>query len=151
MSTRQLLGFGGAATLFVGVFAPIVSLPFAGGINYFQNGRGDGAIVIVLAAASAWLTATRRYSGLYVTGLLSTGLLSYTYFGLQNILNAATEQMRADLVDNPFAGLAELAIQSVQIQWGWALLVIGTVALLAAAAIKDSGDPPVEYVDPWAE
>jgi len=28
-------------------------------------------------------------------------------------------------------------MQSVQIQWGWALLIIGAVLLIASAAIKE--------------
>ena len=49
MSTRQLLGILGSATLFIGVFMPIVRLPIVGEMNYFANGRGDGVLILVLA------------------------------------------------------------------------------------------------------
>jgi len=38
--------------LFVGVFTPFVSLPFAGNLNYFQNGKGDGVIILLIALVS---------------------------------------------------------------------------------------------------
>ena len=40
------------------------------------------------------------------------------------------------LAGNPFSGLAKKALQSVQIRWGWVLLVAGAWLLLAAAALK---------------
>jgi hypothetical protein len=45
-----------------------------------------------------------------------------------------------DLKDNPFRGLADLAIQSVQMQWGRAVLVIAVAMLIAAAAMKDAAN-----------
>lgn len=43
---RQVVGFIGAAALGLGVFMPLVSMPIVGTINYFNNGRGDGIIVL---------------------------------------------------------------------------------------------------------
>jgi hypothetical protein len=37
MNTKQLLGLIGSMILFVGVFTPIVSIPFIGNLNYFQK------------------------------------------------------------------------------------------------------------------
>ena len=45
-----------------------------------------------------------------------------------------------ELKDNPFRGVAEFAVDSVQLQWGWAVLVIGIALLIAAAAMKDTAD-----------
>ncbi len=45
-----------------------------------------------------------------------------------------------ELKDNPFRGVAEFAVESVQLQWGWAVLVIGIALLIAAAAMKDTAD-----------
>ncbi|MEB3191219.1 MAG: type IV pilin-like G/H family protein [Snowella sp.] len=38
---------------------------------------------------------------------------------------------------NPLMGIAGLAVDSVQIQWGWALLGIGTLLLFTSAAIAE--------------
>jgi hypothetical protein len=40
--------------------------------------------------------------------------------------------MESDLKDNPFSGLAEMAVQSVQIQWGWLLLLGGAGCMIFA-------------------
>ena len=45
--------------LFVGVFTPIVSFPIIGYMNYLQNGRGDGVIVLILAVISLVLVWAR--------------------------------------------------------------------------------------------
>ncbi len=45
--------------------------------------------------------------------------------------------MNAELADNPFKGLAEAALQSFQLQWGWAILLIGSLMLIVAALMKE--------------
>ncbi len=49
---KQMLGFLGSVLLFLGVFMPIVSAPIIGSLNYLQNGRGDGVIILVFAILS---------------------------------------------------------------------------------------------------
>ena len=44
---RQWFGILGSILLFIGVFAPIISVPIVGNVNYFQNGKGDGVIVTI--------------------------------------------------------------------------------------------------------
>lgn len=140
MSRRQLLGVLGSILLFLGVFAPIISLPMAGSINYFHNGRGDGTIVLVLAVISLVLTFAKKYHWLWVTGLGSLALLAFTFFSFQARLSDVKLRMNIELADNPFRGLADLAMESIQLQWGWAVLVVGAVLVIAAAAVKDRED-----------
>jgi hypothetical protein len=45
--------------------------------------------------------------------------------------------METKLAGNPFRGIADVAMQSVQIQWGWAVLIVGAGFLIAAAMICD--------------
>ena len=135
--TKQLLGLIGSAVLFVGVFAPIVSIPIMGNMNYFQNGKGDGAIILVLAVISLILVLLKKFKGLWFTGLGSMGIMAFTFINFQiNLANART-QMETELVGNPFRGIADMAMQSVQIQWGWALLIVGAVLVIVSAAIKE--------------
>ena len=135
--TKQLLGLIGSAVLFVGVFAPIVSVPIMGNINYFNNGKGDGVIVLVLAAISLFLVLLKKFKGLWFTGLGSIGIMVFTFVNFQISLANTMTQMETELVGNPFRGIADMAMQSVQIQWGWALLIIGAALLIASAAIKE--------------
>jgi hypothetical protein len=55
-------------------------------------------------------------------------------------MSQATRQMETELKDNPLRGLADLAVQSVQLQWGWAVLVIGIACLIFVVAMKDTVD-----------
>ncbi|MBA7572559.1 hypothetical protein ES708_14342 [subsurface metagenome] len=134
---KQLLGLIGSAVLFVGVFTPIVSIPIMGNINYFQNGKGDGVIVLVLAVISLILVLLKKFKGLWFTGLGSMAIMVFTFINFQMAFANIRTQMETELAGNPFRGIADMAMQSVQIQWGWALLIIGAVLLIASAAIKE--------------
>jgi hypothetical protein len=110
-------------------------------MNYFAKGRGDGVLVLMLAVASLALVLPRCYRELWITSLGSTAALAFTFFNLQSKMTQMKAQMDTDVKDNPFRGFADLAMQSVQLQWGWAVLVIGIALLIAAAAMRDkAGD-----------
>jgi hypothetical protein len=137
MSGRQIVALVAAALLFFGVFAPIVSMPMLGTLNYFQNGKGDGMIVLALAGVSAVLALVGAFRFLWLTALACTGLLAFTFMAFHSRLEELKSQMDAQLAGNPFRGLADAAVQGVQMQWGWGVLVMGTLLLFAAAAMRD--------------
>jgi hypothetical protein len=130
-----VIGLIGSLLLFVGAFTPLISMPVVGSVTYFQNGRGDGVIMIVLSAISLAVVLMRRYQWLWFTGATALGVLSFTYLHLQAAMTSAASSMNSDLAGNPFKGLGEAMIQSVQIQWGFAVLVIAAVLLVGSAAI----------------
>jgi predicted RNA-binding Zn-ribbon protein involved in translation (DUF1610 family) len=134
---KQILGIVGSAVLFLGVFAPIVSVPIIGAMNYFQNGKGDGSIVMALAVISFFLALSKSYKKLWITGLGSLAVMLFTFVRFQTKLAEIKSQMDSDLSGNPFRGFADMAVQSIQLQWGWALLVVGAVLIISAAAIKE--------------
>ena len=49
-------------------------------------------------------------------------------------------QTSQELADNPFLGFADIAFESVQLEWGWALLVVGSLLLISAAVVRPSKD-----------
>jgi hypothetical protein len=116
---------------------PIVKLPIVGELNYFNNGRGDGIFVLVFAVVSLVFVLLRWYRELWIASIDSVAILAFTFFNLQSKMNQMKAQMETDLKDNPFRGFADLAMQSVQLQWGWAVLIIGVVLLIAVAAMKE--------------
>ncbi len=63
--------------------------------------------------------------------------MAFTFINFQMTLANTRAQMETELVGNPFRGIADMAMQSVQIQWGWALLIVGAVLVIASAAIKE--------------
>lgn len=125
MNTRQMLGLIGSIALFIGVFAPLVSIPIVGSMNYIQNGQADGIFIVIFAVVSLVWVLTKRYEYLWVTGLGSVGVMAFTFFSLQARI--------ADIE-------SELAARLVQLQWGWALLIVGAGLLIACAAMKDKSE-----------
>jgi hypothetical protein len=137
MNTKQMLGLIGSIVLFLGVFMPIVSVPIIGSMNYFQNGKGDGVMILVLAVVSLLLVLTKQYKGLWLTGIGSLAVMAYTFINFQTKIADMKKQMQSELTGNLFQGLADTAMQSIQLQWGWALLVVGAGLVIASAAMKN--------------
>ena len=131
---KQLLGLLGSSLLFIGVFTPIISYPMIGSLNTFQHTQWEGPIILILAVISLFLSLTGRYNRLWVTGFLSLGIVALTFITVQMRLVALQEKMAMRLAGNPLRGLADKAVQSVQIRWGWALLIAGALLLIASAA-----------------
>jgi hypothetical protein len=129
------LGFLGSIILFLGVFAPVVSVPIAGAMNYFQNGVADGSIVMVAGIISAILTARRKFWPLWISGGIALGCVLVTFGMFKYKMAQLRTSMSHDLKDNPFADLARVAVDAVQLQWGLPLLAIGAAMILVAAAI----------------
>jgi hypothetical protein len=137
--TPQLLGIIGSIALFIGVFLPVVSGSRGGSLSYFQNGRSDGTILLILAVISFFLVRIKGYQWLLLTGLGSFGDI---LFALINVWRGMS-QAKTKVADNPLRG----AIEAVHLQWGWAVLVVGACLVIAAAVLelKDEWydlDPP---------
>ena len=134
---KQLFGIAGSVVLFVGVFTPIISVPIVGSVNYFQNGKGDGVIVLIFALISIGLVFAKKYGGLWVTGFGALAVMLFTFVNFQIRLSEMKDEMAMKLAGNPFRGIADAAMQSIQLQWGWAVLIVGACLLIAAAATKE--------------
>ena len=148
VDVRFLLGLLGSSFLAIGVFVPIVRLPIIGTVNYFRNGEGDGVIVLILAVVSLILVTKRMYRWLWLTSAASIGVLGFTLVNLISKISEVKEEMNkqmAELGDNPFRGLAEgladAAMGTVQIEWGWVVLASGVALVMLCAGMKDkAGD-----------
>jgi hypothetical protein len=137
-SKKQIAGLVGSIVLFIGVFCPIVSIPMIGSINY---SKGDGIIILVFAAISIIVTLIKKYEWLWFTGLGSLGVILFTFVNFQMKMS----EMKSKLAGNPFSGLADVVLQSVQLQWGLGILIIGIILIIVAAILKE--DTINEYRD----
>jgi hypothetical protein len=141
MNTQKILGLSGSAVLALGAFVPILSLPIIGSINYFNNGQGDGIFIVLLAAVAAVLAFFGQYRFLWIPGGASLVLLVITLTRFIQLVNDAQSELTDSLAGNPFAGLAEGLMASVQLQWGWMLLFLGSVVIISASFVrKREGD-----------
>jgi len=141
-----LLGIVGSIVLFIGVFMPFVRVPIYGSMTYFRNGRGDGVIILIFAVASFALVILKRFKWLWLTGLASFGTLMFTFINFQIALSQARSHLKNSLAGNPFARLAEHAFGGVELQWGWAFLVVGAVLLVAAAVHAEGLQAPRDFM-----
>ena len=107
-----------------------------GSINYYQNGKVDGVIVIIAAAIAGLLCVAGKYRLLLLPGVGSAVTLAITYYNFSSKMNEAKEKFRSELFDNFFKGLTDAAFQGVQFQWGWAILILGVVLIIAAGLMK---------------
>ena len=152
ITARQLIGMIGSIILVVGVFTPIFRVPIIpipipsiydmdyflmGNMNYVQYAEGDGTIILILAVISLILVLIKKYKGLWFTGLGSIGVLSFTFIDFQSRRSQVIANPESELAGSPFRGLADIAIQFVELQWGWALLIGGAALIIASAAMKD--------------
>lgn len=129
----KLIGIIGSLVLLLGVFAPIIRLPMVGSLNYFRNGSGDGVILIVMAILSLFYIFKEQPAKLFWTGSASLVTLTFTFVYFNWKMYQMRSKMDEDLAGNPFRGLAELAQSSIQIEWGWIVLVLGAGLLLLSA------------------
>ena len=136
LTQRQIVGLVGAAVLAIGVFMPLLSGPLGMSVNYFSNGKGDGILVLAMAGCSAALVLARQFRLLWATGAVSLAVLAFTFNRVRSGMSEVKAQMDRDLQGNPFRGLADAAMESVQMQWGWAVLAIGAALILGCAAMK---------------
>ena len=109
---RKILGLSGAGLLFLGVFTPIISFPIMGSLNYIQNGKPEGIIVILLAIISFVLVLINQYKALYVTAAGALGLLALTLINFEHRVSEAGNRIQIDLsADNPFKDFGNLGYQ----------------------------------------
>lgn len=136
MSRQQIIGLIGAAILLLGSFMPIVTMPIIGSINYFQNGKGDGVVTAGIAILAAIVVALKQIELLYALGALGFGVICYSFFNIQNAISGMQRNAAQGLGDTIFRGLAEGMSRAIQLEYGWAVLLIGCVCLVIAAVVN---------------
>jgi type II secretory pathway pseudopilin PulG len=138
----QLMGFGGVICLLIGLFSPIVSFgPLS--VTFFQQGSYEGILLLILAVASAILLAKQNFVWLWATAANAGLLVALSFLGRLYMIQEAKSKLETEMAGNPFRGLADLAMQSLQLQWGW-IFLIGGAALLQVALLMRSKRPPRE-------
>lgn len=133
MEREQLVGFAGVILLVIGVFLPIVHVPIVGSLSYMANGWGDGWVVFIFAVIAGGLIAVRAYPWVAIPALLAMSVCINTLWHFSSLMVQLRESAERNLHDNPFAGLAQLAIASVGLEWGWVVLFLGILCLIITA------------------
>ena len=134
---RQTLAVTAALLLAIGTFAPIVSFPFVGDVDFFREGYGDGYILLIMTGVSLALAVTGRWKQVLVPALGSLAVILWTFLGVQDTILQARSGASAELAGNPHDGLAASVMQSIQWEWGWLVLFAASGLLVYSAARRD--------------
>jgi len=136
LNPRQLFALIGSVTTMIGVFSPLIDMPLMGSVNAFHNGRSLGAAIFILGVVSLLLSLAKKYLGLWLTGVGVLGITIYLFVEEQLHISHLKEQIAGNMDGNPFQGLANMAADSIQLDWGWAMLLVGGLFILAGAAME---------------
>lgn len=93
---RRVMGFGGSVLLLLGAFLPAVSVPMLGSISYFDNGKGDGIFILLLALASFILAARNRDRFLLYTGSAAAALVLAGMIYLMFMIERLKKELATD-------------------------------------------------------
>ncbi len=130
------LGILGSVTLFLGAFAPILHAPLIGNVNYFKNGEGDGVIIVVLSVIGLILTLTRLTRWLYIPAMFAGATTAFTFYKLRIAISESRKYFDSLNDLGPFGdAMKTIGSEMLQMEWGWAVLVVGAVLLFSASAV----------------
>lgn len=121
MRVSQMAGVIGAYILSLGLFAPIYSVGVGDyKINHAFFETEIGKIMLGVAALSMLIVLTKYCRVLWLTAIPSLAGIGWSFYQLQT-------QKQENLTG-----------QLTQIEWGWAVLTMGALFLVIAAALPGS-------------
>jgi hypothetical protein len=129
----------GAALVIAGVFLPFAHLPMVGDVNYFLNGHGDGAWLLIVGVIAAGLVFTRAYIGTALCGIATIGLLAHFYYRIESIkrdLLARADNADAGMFSALLSKLSHAIVDNVYIEWGFAVVVVGGLLMVLTPLIR---------------
>lgn len=140
MENGRILGLIGAVLLLAGLFLPLFSVPVLGAITFYANAEMQALMVGALALASAALAAAGRARWLLATGLGAFGVMAATYVRARASLERMREIEGDGLQAEILRALADRAADSVTVEWGWAVLILGAGMVTLAGALGWRGE-----------
>lgn len=135
LNAKQIIGLAGGLLLLLGIFLPVIKIPFIGNSTYMQNQEIESYIIIALAVLTILLLWLKKYKGLWFTGIVSLGILVYSYIRFQNLVNGNNTKIENDL-GVFYKELSGMFQDAIQLQWGVTILLTGAVLIILSAALK---------------
>ncbi len=134
--SKEKIGFAGIGIMAIGVFLPFVNAPVIGSVTYFGNGEADGIMLLVAAAASLVAILINKMKWLWMTGgwALFTFVLSAYFF--QSKMHEIRGSVGVKLAGNPVKQFVDALSDSIQIEVGVPVLIIGILLILTSAYIN---------------
>lgn len=140
------LGMAGAAVLMLAFFCPVVKIPVLGSFSYLgiwiaSETKGapvnelmiSGAVVLCFSVLALVISLTRIHAFQFISGISAIAAAILTAVVIETGKADARKGMQEEAMnDNPFAGMAEMAVDLVQIDFGVGVVVAAGLLLIAA-------------------
>jgi hypothetical protein len=134
MEQRGWIACAGSALIVCGVFLPIVDLPIAGTLTYFNHRENLGIVLLFLAVVSVVASMRRLYSTLWLTGAGTFVVLARTFMALRERFSEGRPLLSGTrLVHDSLPEIDRVFARTASWQWGWSVLIVGGALLLVAA------------------
>ena len=130
------LPISGIGIMSIGIFLPFVKAPVLGSVTYFGNGEADGIMLLVAAVASLVAILIDKMRWLWMTGgwAMFTFVLSIYFF--QSKIYEIKGNMGKTLAGNPVKQFVDALSNSIQLEVGVPVLIIGILLILTSAYIN---------------
>jgi hypothetical protein len=135
MIVRRALALVGATFIAVGVFMPILGIPVFRDQSIMQLRPNAGWILLGLAAVTLLIVLTKRIALLYVPGILAVVLLSYTLIAMQGRRDQIQSDIKTNVANTPVRGLVHGFVGSASLRFGWPLMMLGAVTIVAVPLV----------------
>ena len=140
MENGRTLGLIGSLLLLAGLFLPLFGVPVLGAITFYANAPMQALIVGALALASAAVAAAGHLRWLVATGLGAFGVMAATYVRARASLERMREVEGDGIQAEILRTLIDRAADSVTVEWGWAVLILGAGMVTLAGAFGWRGE-----------
>jgi hypothetical protein len=125
----------GAGLVVVGIFMPFLGMPIFRDENYFEISAAGAIILLALAGLSLLAAAFRKFGWLYLTGAGSLGLLLYSIQKVSERKATVLSDLSQSLKGSPLHGLGVGFVKAVDYRYGWAVMLLGAIILIAVPLI----------------
>jgi len=116
---NNLLGFTGAFLIIIGVFCPVINMPFEGSVSFINRWIGTGIIVIVIGFLSGILSFYGKAKYLWLPAFILCVIMLLRLYDLKQKLDQYS-------FGNSF--LKNNIHSLVSLEWGWFML-FGAIAI----------------------
>src|SRR5882762_8799297 len=114
---------------------PIARIPIVGSVFYLARGRGDGVIVLLLAAAIVALAIFQYRKTAACVGFIAAGVMVTTLARLGEAFSKFHVEASQLAKNNPFGNIALLASQNAGLDFGWLFLLGGACAVIVLSLL----------------
>lgn len=135
--TNRSIVFLGAGLLLLGLFVPVVMMPYVGSQNIFGNGgHVTPYLFLVPIGLIGFLAFKDQSHDAFIPGVGVGGILLALFVNVQiniSYINRTFKANLAELEGSLYAATTPGLSDSASIQWGWLILIAGAGCVIYAA------------------